>query len=375
MRILIDARPLMDDRRGGVGVYTERMVRALLDAPTHRYTLFTNSFGRPMRPDGIPARAEVRSSRLPNKALNAALALVEMPGMERLARTDADAVWLPNLNFAAARAPMVVTVHDLSFERHPEFFSAKQRLWHAMVRPRDLLRRAAAITAVSEHTKSDIIATYGVDPGKIHVVAPGVGREYSPAARADLPRIRGKYALPERYLLALGTIEPRKNAVGLIKAFERMKTDADLVFAGGNGWLNSGIFKQAAASPLRDRIRFIGYVPEEDKPPLYAGAAAFAYPSFYEGFGLPVAEAMACGTPVVASTATSLAETVGDAGILVNPRDANDIALGLEAALEPSMAAVLSARGIVRAGRFDWNASARKLEALFTRLGARAATR
>lgn len=360
MRILIDGRPLQERRPAGVSIYATEMTRELVASGAHRYSVFGNaSSGIPFQVPG----ADVRFSRYPNKLLNAAFVATGRPRMERLAG-DADALWLPNLNFAPTSLPTVVTVHDLSFMRYPRFFGPRQRLWHAAVRPRELLARAAAIVAVSRHSKSDIMDAFGIAGERIHVISPGISPAFSPSAADDAPRVRQAYGLPERYVLSLATLEPRKNFPGLIAGFSRLDTDAALVIAGASGWLYRDIFRAAASSPAADRIRFVGYVHEKDKPGLYAGAAAFVYPSFYEGFGMPAAEAMACGTPVVASNSSSLAEVVGDAGILVNPSNATEIAEGIDAALTmPRM--FFSSGGIARAKKFSWPEAAEALELVF----------
>lgn len=370
MRIIIDIRPMLESQRSGVANYAACLLDALTERPSspdRDYALFCNAWKRPLPPDLPPAAAhlEYRFSHYPNRLLNAGFACLGRPLIEDLAG-GADLVYLPNLNFVATKKPLIVTVHDLSFARFPEFFSAKQRLWHAAVGPRRLLRRAAAVVAVSEHTKRDIVETYGLSTEKISVISPGVGAEYRPADAASIAAVREKYGLKNGYFLYLATLEPRKNVIGLIAAFETLEGETELVLAGGKGWLYKDIFRRAAASPARERIRFLDYVGEADKPALYSAATALAYPSFYEGFGLPPLEAMACGTPVVASHATSLGEVVGDAGILVDPHDITALADGLrEVRDDGALRAELSRRGMERAKMFTWEKSAEKLDELF----------
>ncbi len=373
MRIALDIRPMLETRRSGVANYTARLLRALLARPAppgRSYVLFGNAFGREL-PDDLPAPGrgvEHRFSRYPNRLLNAAMAFAGRPRIEDLTG-GADAVYLPNLNFAATERPLVVTVHDLSFERYPRFFSAKQRLWHGLVRPRRLLRRAAFTVAVSRHTKADLVETYGVDPERVAVITPAAGPEFAPAGPGEIGRVRARYGLPREFFLYLGTLEPRKNVGGLIAAFEKIGGSAGLVIAGGQGWLYREIFDRAKRSPAADRIKFLDYVDAADQPALYSAAAALVYPSFYEGFGMPPLEAMACGTPVVASQAASLGEVVGDAGLLVDPYDSAEIADAMKAVLEePGLARTLRARGLARAALFSWTKSAERLDGLFRRL-------
>jgi len=373
MRVILDIRPMLEEKRSGVANYTARLLRALLDRPPvagRDYALFCNAYGRTL-PADLPAAAphvERHFSRYPNRLLNAAFAFAGRPLLEGLC-AGADAIYLPNLNFVATAKPLVATVHDLSFERYPRFFSAKQRLWHRLIRPRSLLRRAAFTVAVSEHTKTDLVESYGLDPDRIAVINPGVGPEFAPAGEAEKEQVRRKYGLDGEYFLYLGTIEPRKNVGGLIDAFDRLGGKTRLVIAGSRGWLCRDIFRQAARSPAAERIRFLDRVADGDQPALYSAAAALVYPSFYEGFGMPPLEAMACGTPVIVGHASSLGEVAGDAGLMVDPYDVGEIADAMKAVLEePGLGRLLGGRGRQRAARFTWEESAARLDRLFARL-------
>lgn len=370
MRVAIDIRPLLEEKRGGVSIYAAETARVLAARGGHEYVLFSN--GRKRVPADVPPESsgvKHRFFRYPNRLFNASLAFLGTPTVERLTG-EVDAVWLPNLNFVATKKPLAVTVHDLSFVRHPKFFSAKQRLWHRLVDARGTLRRADAVIAVSEHTKADVAETFGIDPGRIHVVHPAAGHEFRPQSPADVARVRAAYGLPEHFFLFLGALEPRKNITGIIDAFSRVSGDAHLVIAGGNGWLYEDIYRRAKSSPKADRIRFIGYVAEGDKPALYGAALGLIYPSFYEGFGMPPLEAMAVGTPVVASHVSSLGEVVGDAGLLVDPYVTGEIAEAMTAiATDDALSRMLRERGLARAKKFTWEESADRLERIFASLG------
>lgn len=372
MRIIIDIRPLLEPRRSGVGTFTAETTKALTARGTHEYALFANGRGTTV-PGDVPApspRVTHRFSRYPNRLLNASFAFLRRPRIETLAG-PADAVWLPNLNFVASALPTVVTVHDLSFSRYPQFFTAKQRLWHRMINPRAALRRASAVVAVSEHTRMDVIETYGVPADKVTVAHPGIGATFVAQEDDAIRRVRERHGLRGPFFLFLGVIEPRKNVAGLIAAFSRVTADADLVIAGGKGWLCDDVFRAAVRSPKKDRIKFLGYVDEVEKPALYAAASAFVYPSFYEGFGIPPLEAMAVGTPVIASRTSSLGEVIGDAGLLVDPRSPADIADAMGAVFaDGRLAEELRRRGSVRARDFTWDGTATSLERAFARLGA-----
>ena len=286
--------------------------------------------------------ARVIAGRIPNKILNARLALAGRPHLDTLVG-DPDWFILPNPNFAAfsSRAKVAVVFHDLSFEVNPSWFSPRQRVWHRMVNPRALAERADRIIAVSENTKRDLIDLYGEDEGKIFVVPPAI-------APGQYPQIKR-----EQVILFLGEVTRRKNVLGLVKAFEGLAgsfPELILIIAGPDGWGAGEVDRAIQASPVGERIRRMGAVTEETKRKLLSWASVFVYPSFYEGFGLPVVEAMAAGTPVVASHAGSLPEVVGDAGLLVDPYDLSTLREAMAALLgNPSLAESCARRGLERA--------------------------
>jgi len=366
MRIAVDIRSLLEKNRAGVSLYTLNLLRELAGTGAHEYALFCNSSKLPFPADAPKdGRTSHHFTHYPNRLLNASFAFSRWPKIEQLV-DGADAVYLPNLNFIATDKPLVVTVHDLSFERYPQFFSLKQRLWHRLVNAEQMIKRAHQIIAVSEHTKDDIMESFGIPALRVHVVPPAVSDEYYCRPPQETSAVREKYSLPGNFILYLGTLEPRKNVAGLIEAFNALNEDVDLVIAGGEGWLYQQIYRAVEQSPKRERIKFIGYVAEEDKPALYSAAAVFAYPSYYEGFGMPALEAMACGTPVMASHTSSLGEVVGDAGLLVNPASTEEMVMALEAILtDGQLGQTLHDRGVERAKQFRWEDSAQKLLRVF----------
>jgi glycosyltransferase involved in cell wall biosynthesis len=377
MRIIIDARATLERERCGVATYAAETIRRLAARGNFGYTLWASGSSTRFAvgaedgwPEDTPTATDDDSIRRvftarSNRLINSCFAFAGRPRLEDYAG-PADLAYLPNLNFLATRLPYVVTVHDLSFIRFPEFFSPKRRAWHHFIRAERLIRCAARIIAVSEHTKTDIQEICGVPANRISVAPPAVHSRYRPQMPEEIARVRAAHNLPERYFLYVGAVEPRKNIEGLISAFEQMPQEYSLVIAGGRGWSNEGIYARARRSTARNRIRFLGYAPEEDKAAIYAGAAAFVFPSFYEGFGMPPVEAMACGTPVVVSHASSLAEAVGDAGLLVNPHDPGTIADAMRAAAEDEKArAILRERGFRQAAKFTWENTAERIEEAF----------
>ena len=369
MRVAIDIRPLLEAERSGVATYTSHLLTALCQRENNDYALFCNARNRAL-PSDIPKESNRVShafTRYPNKLLNLSFA-AGYPLIENLVG-GADITYLPNINFIATKKPLVVTVHDLSFIRYPQFFSVKQRLWHAAIRPKLLLSKAAAVIAVSEHTKEDIMETYGLPGEKIHVVNPAASPGLEPASQEQQKKVREHYKLPESYFLALSALEPRKNLLSIIHAFEKLPEDTHLAIAGGSGWLNKELFAAASSSPTRERITFLGHIPEYDKAALYSGAMAFVYPSFYEGFGIPPLEAMTCGTPVITSLGSSLGEVVGDAGVLIDPYKPDELHDAMQSMLtDESLRAELIARGKKQASTFTWDKSASRLEDVFSSL-------
>jgi len=263
------------------------------------------------------------------------------------------------------RARTIVTVHDLSFLRYPQCAARGLVAYLSTVVPRSL-RRADLILADSAWTRQDIIAMLGMPAKKILVVPAGVGPEYQPIAdEAVLSVVRQRYHLPERFILHVGTLEPRKNLVRLmeaLRAISAQEPETKLVLVGGKGWLYEDIFTNVERLGLAGKVIFPGYIAEADLPAVYNLAAVFAYPSLYEGFGIPPLEAMACGVPVVSSNSSSLPEVVGDVALLVEPTDSDALAAALLRALsDQSLRQVLRQRGFERVRQFSWPAAAEKL--------------
>ncbi len=271
---------------------------------------------------------------------------------------------------ALHRTPGIVTVHDLSFLVYPQYAVPGLEYYLRGAVPR-AVRRARLVLADSENTRRDLIRFWDTPPEKVHVLYPGLAPHFRRVEDPDvLARVRHRYRLPPRFILSVSRLEPRKNFPGLIAAFERLKARTGLphhlVIAGGKGWLYEPIFDAAARSPYREAIHFPGFVADEDLPALYTLAEAFAYPSFYEGFGFPPLEAMACGTPVVCADNSSLPEVVGNAGLLLPAEDTDAWADALAQVLtDADLRERLIAAGYQQAARFTWESTARRLVRLY----------
>lgn len=254
----------------------------------------------------------------------------------------------------------VVTIHDLGAEYLPQYHQFPAKLY--LNRSTEYAAKYAThLIAVSEYTKKDLISKMGVDSDRISVVYEGVDQtELLPKSDQDIQAIKLKYNIHQDYILFVGTIQPRKNLVNLIEAYAKLlPQNVQLVIAGGKGWMSDDIYAAPARLKIEDKVTFLGYIDEEDKAALYSGASATALISHFEGFGLPIVESMACGTPVIASDASSLPEVVGEAGILVPPNDVDAISSGLNEILtNHKLRQSLIESGFDQASKFNWSDAA-----------------
>ncbi len=378
MEIGIDIRPLMDKQYSGVSEYLFNLLTALLNIDKkNKYKLFYNS-GRDVSqriPDFSSPQTTTVSTRYPNKIFNYLMQkILGWPQLDRL--LEVDVFWLPHINFASfsRQSRKIITVHDLSFLRYPEFFSVRKNIWHKALSIKSRLKNFDRIIAVSENTKRDIVELVGISAEKIEVIYSGVNSELRPLKKDDvgIKQVRQKYNLPEKFILYLGTLEPRKNVVGLIKAFSALVKknevkDYYLVIAGGRGWKWQPIVRAWQKSPARERIIFTGYINRKDRVYLYNLASLFVYPSFYEGFGLPPLEAMACGCPVIVSANSSLPEVAGGAAVMVDADNSGQIKEAMaEILANQSWQRELSDRGRQWAAQFNWTKTASQYLKIFS---------
>lgn len=271
------------------------------------------------------------------------------------------------------KCKIVTVIHDVSFLRVPETFPLRMRTQMVIMTKRTALRSSHLITP-SEYSRLDLIAAYNLPDDKVSTVHLAAPKWYAPVSDpSELARIREKYGLDDEYILCVGTIQPRKNLVRLIEAYSSLlKRGVEmprLVLTGRIAWLSGDSVTAAAVNGIKDRVKFTGFVPDEDMPALYSAATAFVYPSYFEGFGLPPLEAMQCGTPVIVGDRTSLPEVVGDAALLVDPFDVNAIAAALERVVtDEALREDLRRKGLEQARKFSWEKAARETFEIFRRV-------
>jgi len=355
--------------KAGLSRYAENLIRELKPLLGARLCLFQNSLGRrgPLPGwEGYPTRGTM----LGYKPWRMAVWLGQLlhlsmdrliPGAELFHATEH---LLPPL----AHVPTVLTVHDLVFERYPQY----HKLWNYIFLKSAMplfCRRATAIIAVSEATKTDLQAFYGLDPARITVIPEAAAPSFVPQPAERVEAVRRRYGLPPRYILSVGTIEPRKNLSRLIDAcgpLLGMGLSDGLVIVGGKGWLYEGFFAHLERIPWRDKVILPGFVADEDLPAVYSGALVTVQPSLWEGFGLPVLEAMACGSPVCTSNTSSLPEVGGGAARYFDPTDTEAMRSVLTEVLrDPELRQEMRRRGLARAAAFSWRNTAERTLALY----------
>jgi glycosyltransferase involved in cell wall biosynthesis len=361
MRIALDAQKLsvtQGYQAGGISRYIYHLLRELRRAPSaHSFLAF---LPRAPSDDSLAStqrfRLNTTGRSTERPSLRVAWEQLMLPG-RLLGRCDL----LHGLAFALPLAwpgKSVVTIFDLSFRRYPKHFNRGNRLYLTLATGL-AVRRADRVLTISKHGRQEVVELFGVSPARVSTTYCAADERFHPLPPGEVQTFRRARGLPERFILYLGTLEPRKNVVTLLLAYSRLRADwrpaPKLVLAGARGWLFEDVFKTIDQLGLTEHVLLPGFVPADEQALWYNAAAVFAYPSLYEGFGLPPLEAMACGTPVVVSNATSLPEVVGQAGLLVHPTDDGALALALRQALEDDrLASDLRRAGLEQAAQFSW---------------------
>jgi glycosyltransferase involved in cell wall biosynthesis len=395
----------------GNGRYTRELMRALLAQPSDkRYSFFYASRHRIDESKIENPRSKIHHLPFHDKWLMRGWQRLRLPLPVELIVGKVDLFHSPDFTLPPTLpgVPTLLTVHDLSFIRDPDSAWPSLRAFLNKAVPRSV-KRATHVLADSQATKDDLIELFGTPAGKITVLYSGVEARFAPVRDpAESDRVCAKYQLPRPFILSVGTLQPRKNYGRLIEAFAevisakhperslaeaqskdamtqrapfdstafrsgRLSADWHLVITGGKGWMFESIFEQVKRSGLEGRVHFPGFVDDADLPVLYSAADLFAYVSLYEGFGLPLLEAMACGTPVIGSNTSSLPEVIGEVGLQVDPRSVDDIALALTRMMsEPELRERSIGLGLARAKLFTWDKAAKELLAIYDQtVGAR----
>jgi glycosyltransferase involved in cell wall biosynthesis len=373
MKIGINAHKLSFEpgfRQAGTSRYIEALLQELPKIAEEDEIIAFSGRVPTEWPDKFPPSVHWNQARFPTAWPPARIVWEQTAGIGLGFRNGLDVMHCP-LNIAPLfpGAPTVVTVHDIAFERFPEHYPSGQTRYLSTM-TRLSTQRAARVIAVSNATRADLIAIYGIDSNRIDVIHNGIDTEFRSYREAELTGFRIENDLPEQFLLFVGTLQPRKNLEGLLRAYALIadRIEWPLVVIGGAGWLYSPIGRLVQRLGLSRRVRFQGYVEPSDLPRWYAAATLFVLPSHYEGFGLPVAEAMASGTPVITSSTSSLPEVAGDAALLVDPSSPVEIARAmLELAEDCERRRELAARGIRRSRRFTWKQAAEETYAVYQR--------
>jgi len=382
MKIFIEGSALYS-QRSGVGQYTKRLSEAMAKASGgDTFTIFGfKLFIRPLPTNLVRPMRNIHYRFIrffPGRIYTELIKRVSLRlPLDPLLMSRPDIAFYPNFAlwpFWNKRTKTVVTIHDLSYTHYPQYVSPPNRR-HLERSVPYAVRKVDHIFTISEFTKQQIIDLYQADPAKISLVPPGIDpSDYYKRSAKEISAIRRKYKLPKDYLFFVSTLEPRKNVTGILEAYDQLEASLQmkyaLVLAGGKGWLDESITTMLVRLQKKGlNIITTGYVPDEDLPALYSGAALFVFPSLYEGFGIPVLEAMACEVPVVTANNTSLPEVADDAAIMVQAEDTDAISAAVQRVLtDQKLADSLRAKGLKQVQKFTWEKSAEKALKIFEEL-------
>lgn len=369
LKVGVEGGPLFGNR-SGIGQYTLRLIQAassLRQSPKFEITkpiLFWRRFTAPIKPS-------------PRLSYRVARWLPPILYYQLFKRTG----WAPSYELSVLRkydvlvffnfvafpvrksTPSILFIHDLSHIHYPQFTSPRNLAWLNKFVPRSI-KRVDKIVTISESSRNDIAEFYKVPKKNISIVYPAVDHnEYKPRSQKEVAAVKKKFAISKPYILSVCTLEPRKNLIGVLKAFEALpevtKERYALVLAGGKGWLDGELHAKFEELSKKYTLIKTGYVDDADLPPLYSGADVFVYPAFYEGFGIPPLEAMACGTPVITANNSSLPEVVQEAGIMIKAEDTVALSQQIERVLNDSrLQTKLKNAGLAQAQKFSWQQSA-----------------
>ena len=367
MNVLFNA--LQAGNRSGTGVYTAQLAARMpaLAGDDTLTIIWPARLESPAKHAG--AAGDIQERRIDGPSARIRYDQLGIRRDIRVAR--ADVVHYPaNVGSVLPMRNMVITIHDLTFFHNPSWFRFERVQYYRWAVTRSA-RNASRIIAVSTTTANEICTMLNVPADRIDVIHNGIDERYTPRDSGEQLAVQEKYRLPNRYFLFVGTIEPRKNVARIIQAWSRIATDVeeDLIIAGREGWKVGPIRQEAELAGQAKRIHFPGYISDDDLPAVMSGATALVYPSLYEGFGIPVAEAMACGIPVLTSNVSSLPEVAGDAALTLDPTDIDALADGiLRLATEAGLRAELSQKGLERAKRYTWSNAAQQTLASYRRM-------
>jgi glycosyltransferase involved in cell wall biosynthesis len=332
MHVGIDIRSLVAAHPTGVGRFTSGLLEALFEQfPEHEFTVFFNAYRdvRDRLPNWNYKNVRFVNTSYPNKLFHPLIHIFNRPRIDKIIEKKTgkkvDVFFSPNMHFTALgyETKRALLIHDMTCALFPEWYSIKRRIWHRMLHPIGQMEEANIVFVPSESTKQDAMKHGRIPERKIKVLAPGVPK--ASTSEEDMRKLVEKYRLPSQFALFVGTVEPRKNIETIVEATR--KVGMPLIIAGPRGWNCKSIFKQIDDE---GHVQYLGYVTEDERTTLTAAATVVVYPSLYEGFGFPILEAFALGTPVITSNVSSLPDVAGSAAYVVNPKNVADVARGLK---------------------------------------------